>query len=80
MAAPRKSRNAGRAVSRLVTRSITFRESKQVNNYVVQHIDGSSHISTQPCAVCKRIAASSSELQFTTEDDGMFVRFGGNDF
>jgi hypothetical protein len=39
----RKRREQEMKPRRLVTRSISFRESRQVNNYVVEHIDGSSH-------------------------------------
>ena len=49
------------------------------NDYVVEHVDGTAHRSSEPRETCRRIAASNPAPQFSTEDGGdYFVRHGGN--
>ena len=48
------------------------------SDYVVEHVDGTAHRSSEPRETCRRIAAPNPAPQFSTEDGDYFVRHGGN--
>jgi hypothetical protein len=47
--------------------------------FLIQHTDGSSYRSSEPCGICRRLAATNSAPRFALdEDDGVFIRHVGN--
>ena len=67
------SRVRAKNFSRMLGRSFVVSQA-----YVVEHVDGTAHRSSEPRETCRRIAAPNPAPQFSTEDGDYFVRYGGN--
>jgi len=79
MAAPRRSRNFARMLGRSYVKAYVPDRPNVRDAFLIQHTDGSSHRSSEPCGICRRLAATNSAPGFALdEDDGVFIRHVGN--
>ncbi len=75
MAAPRRSRNFARMLGRSYAKAYVPDRPNVRDAFLIQHPDGSSHRSSEPCGICRRLAATNSAPGFALdEDDGVFIR------
>jgi hypothetical protein len=84
MAARKQSRNFGRMLARNILTNSHHDSAERPNvrdAFIIEHTDGSAHRSTEPCEICRKLAATNAAPIFTTDDpDDVFIRHGGNDF